>query len=187
MPRASLRRELLHVEEVTNAALDTALYQAVPDYRPEELEGVGKGIAGLRVRMAQGHRRRVELLIGTLGKQKALVIGRGALFQAGLRLGNEARSRLGVKDKPDDLLRAARIMYRVLGIEFDMTFKDGRGDMRVHRCALADHYTADTCAILSATDEGTVHGLSPKAEMRFAQHITSGNEECIADVTFVEG
>jgi hypothetical protein len=187
MPRASLRRELLHVEEVTNAALDSALRLAIPNYRPEGVESIGRDLADLRARMAQGHKKRVELLIGALGRQEALAVGRDALFQAGLRLGGEARTRLEVKDEPDDLLRAARIMYRVLGIEFDMIFKGGRGEMRVHRCAMADHYTADTCSILSATDEGVVHGLSPRAEMKFTRHITSGSEECVADVAFTEG
>ncbi len=186
MPRASLRRELLHVEEVTNAALDSVLLGVIPDYRPEELENAGKGLTELRVRMTRGHRKRVELLIGAVGYQQALIIGRDASFRAGLALGKEARARLAVKDRPEDLLTAARIMYQVLGIEFDLDFKGGKGEMRVHRCALANGYSADTCSILCATDEGVVNGLSAKAEMRFEQYITSGRKECVAQVTFAE-
>jgi hypothetical protein len=35
--------------------------------------------------------------------------------------------------------------------------------------------------VLCATDEGVVHGLSDRAQLRFIQHLTSGKAECLAE------
>jgi predicted ArsR family transcriptional regulator len=101
-----------------------------------------------------------------------------------MQLGKEARAKLGVRDDPRDLEKAARMMYRVLGIEFTMSFGGGKGEMRVHRCALARNYDAGTCAVLCATDEGVVRGLSDHAQLKFTQHLTSGRPECVAEFSF---
>jgi hypothetical protein len=131
--------------------------------------------------MAAAHNARVNALVEALGRERAVREGREALFPVGVMLGKEAKKRLGVGDGPDDLERAARILYRALGIEFTLEKRpDGAMMMRVHRCALAGHYTPEACEVLSAADEGVVSGLNPKLAMRFVQRMTGGSAVCIA-------
>jgi len=185
LPKRTIRKELLHVEQVTNAALDEAIGANVPGYEPRPLAtNAAMGLEELRDRMALRHKERVGVLVEALGREKAVEVARLALHQAGMKLGKEARAKLGVRDDPRDLEKAARVLYRVLGIEFTMSFGEGKGEMRVHRCALARNYDASTCAVLCATDEGVVHGLSDRAQLKFTQHLTSGRPECIAEFSF---
>lgn len=184
LPKRTIRRELLHVEQVTNAALDEAIQANVPGFEPIALETSATGLEELRDRMALGHKERVAILANALGQEKAVEVARLALYRAGTQLGKEARAKLGVRDEPRELQKAARVLYRVLGIEFTMDYQEGRGEMRVQRCALARNYDAGTCAVLCATDEGVVHGLSDHAELKFTQHLTSGKPECIAEFSF---
>ena len=68
--------------------------------------------------MARGHERKVRILIEGLGRERAIALGRDALFRTGMGLGKEAKARLGVtKDTKDDLVRAAKVLYHILGIE----------------------------------------------------------------------
>jgi hypothetical protein len=185
LPRRTIRKELLHVEQVTNVALDEAIRGKVPGYEPRVLAGDDLGLEELRDRMAKGHKERVVILIEAQGREKAVEDARLALYRAGTQLGKEAKAKLGVRDEPRDLQKAARVLYRVLGIEFAMSYSNGQGEMRVNRCALAGNYDAGTCAILCATDEGVVHGLSERAELKFTQHLTSGKPECVAEFHFI--
>ena len=54
------------------------------------------------------------------------------------------------------------------------------------RCALAPHYSPETCAILSAVDEGAVSGINQGARMIFREHITDGYPRCLATIEFRE-
>lgn len=184
LPKRTIRKELLHVEQVTNSALDDAIMATFPGYATQALATGDMELEGLRDRMALGHKERVAILVEALGRERAVEVARGALFRAGTLIGKEAREKLGVRDVPSDLQKAARVLYRVLGIEFTMSYHDGRGEMRVHRCALARRYDSSTCAVLCATDEGVVHGLSERAELKFTQHLTSGKPECVAEFRF---
>lgn len=187
MPRGTMRRELLHVEEVTNGALDAALMEVMQGYAPPPLEEVGGDLERLRDRMSSGHRRRVEILIDRIGREGGIEKARTALHQAGLSLGREARGKLRLTDRPADLERAAAVLYRILGIDMTMMISQGKGEMRVRRCALSRKYSRETCMALCATDEGLVNGLNPRAEMRFQEHLTSGAPECVAILTLREG
>jgi len=184
LTKRTIKEELLHVEQVTNLALDEAIRASVPAYEPRVLAMDDAGLEELRDRMARGHKERLSVLIETLGPEKATQVARFALFRAGTQLGKEARAKLGVRDEPRDLQKAARVLYRVLGIEFTMSYDNGRGEMRVHRCALARQYDSGTCAVLCATDEGVVHGLSDRAQLKFTQHLTSGRPDCMAEFRF---
>jgi predicted ArsR family transcriptional regulator len=187
MPEGTMRRELLHVEEVTNDALDSVLRESIPSYSPPSGDNEGNGLDGIRTRMARGHRQRVDALLDRIGREKGIPLAREALFKAGLELGKDARERLKIADSEGDLERAAKVLYRVLGIEISMSFAAGEARMRVSRCSLSSHYSEVTCAVLSAADEGMVSGLSPRAEMRFQESITSGKGECLAIIKFQEG
>jgi len=182
------RQELDRVARVTTAALDALL----EEHAPLSLDRVRQGdtpqsgtLAQRRAAVGQAHSRRVAALVQALGPEQAVESGRAALFAVGRQLGQEVRSRLAVGSSAADLLRAARVLYRVLGIAFTVRWQDGRpAFLCVHRCALAAHYAAVTCAVLSATDEGVVQGLNPDVGMRFQECMAAGAERCLARLEF---
>ena len=133
-----------------------------------------------RALMAEGHNARVNALIGVLGYEKAMEVGRTALFKAGYTLGLEARGRLGVSENIQDTIKAARILYKVLGIEFKVEKLEKDMVLRVKRCSLATSYSPETCRMMSAADEGVVHGLNENINMLFKKRITEGAKECTA-------
>jgi hypothetical protein len=181
-----MAREVERIRSRTDAALDALLAERVPGVQKDEPVEPVRGLEGRRAAMARGHEWRVQALIGAMGREEAIRLGREALFRTGLALGEEARGRLGVKDTRADLLRAAGVLYRVLGIEF-VVVPGPQGDrMEVVRCALSRHYSHEACLILSAVDEGAVSGLSPRAAMRFEERITNGSPRCLAKIDFRE-
>ncbi|MBI0583795.1 MAG: hypothetical protein ISF22_06150 [Methanomassiliicoccus sp.] len=182
MPRFMMARELDRIRSATDATLDALLAEHAPEAIVDK-EARGRGLEERRAAMARGHRRKVEALIEAVGRERAIGLGREALFLTGLALGLEARQRLGVGDGRDDLLRAAGIMYRILGIEFTV----GPEGLEVTCCALSRHYSGDVCRVLSAVDEGAVSGLSPRASMRFDSRMTDPGPVCVASIEFSEG
>jgi len=110
------------------------------------------------------------------------------LFNVGVNLGKKIRSKLGVGDKPKDLVSAAKILYRILGIEFHMgELNQTNAEAIIDRCALAQEYSKLTCEVLSATDEGVIKGLQPNANMQFKEYMTSGCPTCRAHIQFTQG
>jgi hypothetical protein len=173
----------------TLAALDALLAKHAPGI-PAELKGAGVPEGGSleqkRNTMASAQNSRVKALVEALGRDRAVEEGREALFPVGKRLGEEARAELSVGDGPGDLERAARVLYRALGIHFTLEGgKDGTLVMRVDRCALSHQYTEEACLILGASDEGVVAGLSPNYSMRFEQRMTGGKAGCLARISEV--
>jgi hypothetical protein len=137
--------------------------------------------------MAQTQARLVEVLEAAVGHEQAVKLGREALFTVGRNLGKEARSKLGVGNSQKDLMRAAKILYRVLGIGFELEWiGNTSAQLTVNRCALAEQYSKQTCEVLSATDEGVVTGLHPHTAMRFRHYMTDGCGTCTADIHFKE-
>ena len=118
--------------------------------------------------MAQTHAKLVEALEAAVGHDKAVALGRESLFSVGVNLGKQTRSKLGVGDNPKDLIKAAKILYRILGIEFHLEWLDESNAVAIiNRCALAEQYSKLTCEVLSATDEGVIKGLQPNVTMQF--------------------
>jgi hypothetical protein len=190
-PKRVLEEMLGRVEESTVAALDGLLEKHSPGalaaIRAAE-RAPGTGLPARRAAMAVAHDARVKALIDALGRERAVSEAREALFAAGVALGREARARLGLGEGSRDFERAARILYRALGIDFTLErLEGGVVAMRVHRCALAEHYTAGACAVLSAADEGVVRGLDPTLAMRFERRMTDGGAECVARIEKVKG
>jgi hypothetical protein len=182
-PRSVLIRELDRVAELTIRALDDLLAEHATSARSFSMQKrpSGKRLEDRRASMAEAHNKRVSALIDTLGAEEAVMVGREPMFKVGVQLGQEARRRLGVGTGMKDLVRAARIMYKVLGIEFKIEWNTlGGVTMRVSRCSLADSYSLEACMILSAADEGVVRGLNPCISMRFTERITSGSPVCVA-------
>jgi hypothetical protein len=134
--------------------------------------------------MAETHNKLVEIMIRTIGKEKAVALGRKSMFSVGLSLGQEFKRILGVGDSVEELILAAKILYKVLGIEF--TIKKSENEvlvMVVNHCFLAEYYTPDTCLVLSAADEGVVQGLNPMIKINFTDRITEGCLRCLAPIT----
>ncbi len=173
------------VARATNGALDELLLE----HAPGELARIRAGEARLprrmdarRVAMAGAHRLRVLALAQVLGEERAVELARARLFPVGVALGKEARRVLGVGNALDEVERAARVLYRTLGIAFRL---DPGSPTRlvVERCALAPHYGPVTCRALSAVDEGVLAGLNPYLRMSFADRLTDGRPACVAEIT----
>jgi hypothetical protein len=187
-PNYIIRRELTNVSQQTTQALKALLATYAPkepvdtaDQKPPT------SICEQRARMAQTHAKMVETLESAVGTKRAVALGREALFSVGLNLGKQTSTKLGVGDSPKDLIRASKILYRILGIEFHMgEFNDTKAEAIIDRCALALQYSKLTCEVLSATDEGVIKGLYPNAEMHFEKYMTSGCPTCVARIQFTK-
>jgi len=183
-PKYIIRKELRNVSNQTTKALKSLLDK----YAPQELaltakQQVPTSIEEQRTTMAQTHAKLVETLEAAVGHEKAVTLGREALFLVGENLGKQSRNRLGVNNSPKDLTKAAKILYRILGIEFYLEWLDkSNGKVVIDRCALAEHYSKLTCEVLSATDEGVIKGLQPNAKLQFKEYMTSGCQKCKADI-----
>jgi hypothetical protein len=149
-------------------------------------EATSKGsIEQRRDSMALKHANLVNSLVEVLGKEEAIRLGREAMFKIGEKLGRETGQKLGVGKSLKDLTKAAKILYRILGIEFEVELQNpSNAVLIVNRCALAANYSELTCQILSATDEGTIKGLNQNMKMSFTQKMTSGLPECKAKIKF---
>ena len=182
-PEGTLRDMLRRVDAATTAALDEILkkHGAGPAVTGTKELPAGTSIGDARAAMASGHNARVKALVDTVGRDRALEIGREALYQVGVMLGRQAKRELSVGESPRELELAARVLYRALGIHFRLeTTGDGTMMMKVDRCALSHHYSEQACLVLSAADEGVVAGLNPKLSMRFEQRMTGGSGACLA-------
>jgi len=187
-PNFIIRRELANVSNQTITALRVILAQHSPQevnvYTKQQSSGT---IKEQRANMAQTHTELIERLVAKLGREEAVKLGREAMFLAGKNLGKQTRSKLGVSDNRKDLVKAAKILYRVLGIEFHLETTDNSNSTAIiSKCALAERYSELTCEVLSATDEGVINGLQQKVIMKFEEYMTSGCKNCRAKIQFNE-
>ncbi|HEX5902574.1 MAG TPA: hypothetical protein VF028_05615 [Actinomycetota bacterium] len=95
-------------------------------------------------------------------------------------LGESLRRRLGVRSR-EDALRAARIAYRMIGIDVRA---DPRGDMVVDRCSFAERYSPQVCRVMSSLDAGMVAGLTGGGRLTFSERITEGRPRCLARIAW---
>ncbi|UCD44048.1 MAG: hypothetical protein JSV27_07845, partial [Candidatus Bathyarchaeota archaeon] len=166
LPDFVLKGELEKVATTTTDALRSLLEEVAPNELQRvsmEIKTPTRTIEERRAVMATNHSLLVKSLSDGIGHDRAVELGREALLKVGVRLGKESRKRLGIGDSVEDLLMAARVMYRVLGIRFTFSGEGGEHRVEMQRCALSDHYSELTCTVLSAIDEGVVRGLNPKA------------------------
>jgi hypothetical protein len=179
VPKFFLIKELEKTSQLTNKCLDRLLMKH--SISPPALEKEVKGsLKERRVLMAYGHNIRVKALVKSLGLKKAIEVGRSQMFMAGYQMGCEARKRLGVDENIEDTIAAARILYKVLGIKFQIEPHGNDIILRVNQCSLASQYTPETCKIMSAADKGVLNGLNSNMNMEFMERITEGAEKCTA-------
>jgi hypothetical protein len=182
-PPRTLRRMLDGVDVATTAALDGLLDKHVgrPAIKGTKELSAARSIEDARAAMASGHNERVKALVDAVGRDRAVEIGREALYPVGVMLGRRAKEELSVGEGRRELELAARVLYRALGIHFVLeTQNDATMQMRVDRCALSSHYSEEACLVLSAADEGVVAGLNTKLSMRFEKRMTGGSQFCVA-------
>jgi hypothetical protein len=184
-PKYIIRKELENISDKTTRALKALISK----YANKTVDAANQNqqpptnIQEQRAAMAQTQAKLVETLASAIGHEEAVRLGREALFLVGQNLGKQARSRLGVGDSPNDLTKAAKILYRVLGIEFHVQWHDqSSATVIIDQCALAQQYSKLTCEVLSATDEGVIKGLQPNLMMKFKKYMTSGCKNCWADI-----
>jgi hypothetical protein len=178
IPKFVLINELKQTSNITNEYIDN-LFERYSIPKPPVNENLVGNLQEQRLIMAKNHNTSLNTLIEVLGFDKAVMVGRKEMFKAGYKMGLNIKKRLNVKDI-DDAIIAARIIYRVLGINF--TVEENGKDilLRIKSCELASLYTSQTCEIMSATDEGVLKGLNDKMSMKFLTRITEGADECTA-------
>ena len=188
-PGFIIRKELGNISDKTTTALKTLITEHV-DPKTAAMGSVqlhGASVREQRAIMAQNHAELVGTLEAALGREEATKLGREALFSVGHDVGKQSRKALGVSNNWEDLSRAAKILYRVLGIKFHLEWSDSSDAIAIiDSCALAEQYSKLTCEVLSATDEGVINGLLPNVTMKFREYMTSGCKNCKADIHFKE-
>jgi hypothetical protein len=184
-PNYLIKRELRNVSNQTTEALKTLIASCAPREVAATEQPFPKSLSEQRAIMAKTHAKLVKALEAAVGHEKAVALGRESLFEVGVNLGKQTHSKLGVGDNPKDLIKAAKILYRILGIEFNLEWLDGSNAVAIiNRCALAEQYSKLTCEVLSATDEGVIKGLQPNVTMHFKEYMTSGCKNCRANIHF---
>ena len=183
IPEYFLKKELNNLASLTIAELDNILKKHDPDslknITPLSIPLKGN-LNHIRLKMIQGHEIRVKALENLLGKERSIELARPAMFEVGYRLGLEFKKKLSIKDDLEEVMIAAHILYKVLGIEFE--FQDNKTDPHIiiSHCELASYYSPLSCHILSGADEGVLKGLNPTFEMKFIKRITEGASCCKA-------
>jgi hypothetical protein len=188
-PKYIIRKELKNISDQTTTALKALLSKnTIKEFNIEnQKQQPAKSIKQQRTVMAQTQSKLVETIEAAIGREETVRLGREAMFSVGQELGKQTRVKLGISDNPKDLTKAAKILYRVLGIEFHLEWLDNSNAKAIiDRCALAEQYSKLTCEVLSATDEGVIKGLQPNVTMKFGEFMTSGCKNCRADIQFNE-
>lgn len=196
IPQYFLKKELNQLAEKTLNQLDNLLKIHCPDtYQkiPKLTFPLKGNLEEIRSKMARSHNIRVNALSDALGPEETVKIARPLMFKTGQEMGLDIKNRLGLKDNLNDLIKAAHILYQVLGIEFKFQ-KESNGApyhlkscIIISHCSLANYYLPLTCQVLSGADEGVVSGLNSKVGMFFKKRITEGEPACIAAIEIENG
>jgi hypothetical protein len=144
---------------------------------PPELKGLsGKRLLESYARFTQDQAEKAV----NLGRDVAAI--KAGLFQGAAALGRDARRSLHLRSR-QDVLAASRLLYRMLGIDFEGT---PDGGVTISRCFFSQYYSVETCGIISSLDEGAVFGLSGGGELIFQERMTEGGSCCRARINFVD-
>ena len=107
---------------------------------------------------------------------------RARLRRDAYELGREIARTLGVRT-PAEAMKAARIVYRMLGIDFEGGVD---GSIVIRSCGFSRLYSTRACALVSGLDEGMLAGLTGDGggRLEFACRITDGSDRCQATFHF---
>jgi hypothetical protein len=162
LPDFIKRRELNRLYRLTASAFDLA---AAPMEAPTYDE-----------RLAEYARFTRDAADRCIGRGLDERIVRERLFEASREYGSLWRRRFGVSSMKD-AMRAARILYRAIGIEFVGT---ETGCIEIRKCYFSRTYSASTCGMISSIDAGIMAGLSGGKDLSFSRRITEGYDTCEA-------
>lgn len=98
------------------------------------------------------------------------------LFRGAFLIGASLRRSLRVRSLAE-ALRAARLVYRGVGIDFRAGTD---GSVLIRRCRFAATYSKEVCVLMSTMDRGLLAGLAYYRELRFERRITEGAPACTA-------
>jgi hypothetical protein len=116
----------------------------------------------------------------TLSDNSQLELISSGMWENAFTLGESLRRRLGVRTRPE-ALRAARIAYRMIGIDLRA---DRHGYVVVDRCTFAERYSPQVCLVMSALDAGLIAGLTHGGRLAFSERITEGRPRCLARISW---
>ena len=102
---------------------------------------------------------------------------RDRLFDGAQTLGSSIRRSLGIR-RPDEAMRALRVLYAAIGIELEGN--SSGGEIVISRCAFSRVYTPSICELISGLDAGIVSGLTGGSVLTFTERITEGAAACRA-------
>lgn len=189
IPDYFVKRELDELSVLTTNVLRSLVEAHAPNsdhLKTHECYSLAKTNQEKRAAIAKEHVILVQALADAIGEVEAVKVARPLLFDVGLKLGRETRDLLRTGHaKPKELVKAAKVMYRILDIDVDIEWHTPEAaTLFVSRCSFANKYSKLTCQILSAADEGVVSGLNPHMKMKFEHRITEGCSKCSADIVF---
>ena len=118
----------------------------------------------------------------TLSDNTQLELVSRRMWENAYTLGESIRRRLGVRTRAE-ALRAARIAYRMIGIDLRA---DRHGHVVVDRCTFAERYSPQICLVMSALDAGLIAGLTRGGRLAFSERITEGRPRCLARIAWQE-
>jgi len=98
------------------------------------------------------------------------------LFQNAYTFGGSLRKKLR-PSSPDEVMAAAQILYRLIGINFKGNEK---GEILIRRCFFSRYFSPEVCSLISTLDEGIMAGLSGGGALWFNQRMTEGKDCCRA-------
>lgn len=98
---------------------------------------------------------------------------RKKLYQNAYKTGLELRKSLNIHGV-SEVMEFTRIFYKLLGINFS---GQKSGEFVIDNCFFADHFSPETCNLISSLDEGIAAGLSD-GKLEFFQRKTEGGDCC---------
>ncbi|HUI29669.1 MAG TPA: hypothetical protein VLX91_05595 [Candidatus Acidoferrales bacterium] len=114
------------------------------------------------------------------GEDVSLVMQR--LYDGAYRIGEELREEMRIRSRKD-AMKAARLLYRAMGIDFHCS---GSGEVGIARCYFSTFYPPEVCWIISSLDEGIIAGLTDGGRLWFVSRITEGNNSCVGQIEFLK-
>ena len=131
-----------------------------------------------RLRQYAAFTRNRAIEVTSAGRDPSALAGR--LWRNAHGLGSMLRHRLRIRTT-QEALAAARVIYRILDIDFHGT---GRGDVVIGRCSFSAIYPPEVCRIMSALDAGLLAGLTGGGRLAFSARITEGHARCLATLAW---
>jgi hypothetical protein len=117
-----------------------------------------------------------------INKKEDIDRTRKRLYENAFKIGKEIRNKLRILSR-EDALKAARILYRAIGIDF---LCSKSGEVLVRSCYFSRFYSCEVCWIISSLDEGLIAGLTGGGRLWFRSRITEGNKSCVGTIEFLK-